>query len=210
MAKKRIFSIDALKKKKYQSLELDPYYAELMGIPERILTVIMYGESGSGKSVFALKFAEYFANAFGKGFYNSHEEGANKTIQDRVNNFDINAKRLWIADCYSFEEMCDHIQRTYCKLIVIDSVKYMNFTIAQLKELRERFAKRHLTIVMVDFGSSKGSPASGKDLIHASDVKMYFKDGRVHSISRYLGKPIEKQLFTPQSTKKQPTLFDHV
>jgi len=60
MAKKRIFSIDALKKKKYQSLELDPYYAELMGIPERILTVIMYGESGSGKSVFALKFAEYF------------------------------------------------------------------------------------------------------------------------------------------------------
>jgi len=86
----------------------------------------------------------------------------------------------------------------------------MNFTIAQLKELRERFAKRQLTIVMVDFGSSKGSPASGKDLIHASDVKMYFKDGRVHSISRYLDKPIEKQLFTPQSAKKQPTLFDHV
>lgn len=208
MAKKRIFSIDAIKNKKYHSLELDPKYAELMGEPERNFTAIMYGESGSGKSVFALQFAEYFANEFGKGFYNSHEEGANKTIQDRVINFNVTAKRLWIADCYDFEEMCDHIQRTYCRLVVIDSVKYMNFTIAQLKDLRERFAKRQLTIIMIDFGASKGSPTSGKDLIHVSDVKMYFKDGIVHSTSRYLDKPIQKRLFTPQTANKQPSLFD--
>lgn len=208
MAKKIIFSIDALKKKKYQSLELDPCYTELMGTPERVVTILMYGESGSGKSVYALKFAEYFANTFGKSFYNSHEEGANQTIQDRINNFNINANRLWIGDCYDFEELCDHIQRTYCKLIVIDSVKYMRFTVEQLKELRERFARRQLSIVMIDFGASKGNPASGKDLLHASDIKMYFKDGMVHSISRYLKNPVKKRLFIPQTEKKQPTLFD--
>lgn len=61
---------------------------------------------------------------------------------------------------------------------------------------------------MIDFGESKGKPASGKDLIHASDVKMYFKDGTVHSTSRYLDKPVQTRLFTPQIANKQPTLFD--
>lgn len=63
---------------------------------------------------------------------------------------------------------------------------------------------------MVDFGLVKDKPASGIDLLHASDVKMFFKNGRVHCTSRYTPRPVEKQLFTPQSAKKQPTLFDHV
>lgn len=208
MAKKRIFSVKAIKQKRYEFLDLEPKYKELMGEPERNFTAILYGESGSGKSVFALQFAEYFADNFGKVLYNSHEEGANKTIQDRVNNFEVDAKRLWIADCFDFEEMCDYIQRNYYRLVIIDSVKYMRFTIEQLKELRERFSRRQITILMIDFGAAKGSPASGKDLIHASDVKMFFKNGTVHSTSRYLDKPNQKQLFKPQTANNQPTLFD--
>lgn len=208
MAKKRIFSIKAIKEKKYQYLDLAPEYAFLMGEAEKKFIGLFYGESGSGKSVFTLQFAAYFARNFGKVLYNSHEEGANKTIQDRVNNFNIDAKRLWIADTFSFEEMCSYIEKNYYRLVIIDSVKYMNFTVDQLKRLRELFAKRQLSIIMIDFGKSKGNPASGIDLLHAADIKLYFKNGRVHALSRYLGKPVEKQLFTPQSAKTQPTLFD--
>lgn len=208
MAKRKIYSVKALKEKSYQTLELDEKYAKLMGSPAKKFIAILYGESGSGKSVFTLEFADYFAKTFGKTLYNSHEEGANKTIQDRINNFNISSTKLFIADSLSFDEMCNYIEKNYYRCVILDSVKYMSFTIDQLKDLGKRFAKRQLCIMMIDFGSSKGSPASGKDLIHAADVKMYFKDGRVYSISRYLDQPAEVQLFKPQTSKKQPTLFD--
>jgi len=197
-----------MKEKKFHTLDFDEFYAKLMGKPERKFTMMCYGESGSGKSVFLVKFANYFAKQFGKSLYNSHEEGANQTIQNRINNYDIDAVKLFIGDAMTFEDMCTVIEKNYYRLIVIDSVKYMSFTFNQLKELRKRFANRQLCIVMVDFGSVKGSPDSGKDLIHASDVKMYFKNGRVYSISRYLDTPVELQLFHPnKSQTAQQSLF---
>ena len=207
MAKQQIFSIQALQNKKFKTLELNEEYKLLFGNPERKFTGIFYGESGSGKSVQMLKFADYFAKNFGKTLYNSHEEGVNQTIQDRINNFDISATKLYVANALSFEDMCEKIERNYYRLVVIDSVKYMGFTFTQLKELRKRFANRQLSVLMVDFGSAKGRPDSGRDLLHACDVKIYFKDGRVYSVSRYLDAPAEKQLFIPQRKTNQPTLF---
>ena len=208
MATREIFSVKTLKEKKYHMMELAPEYAKLMGQPERKFTAIHYGESGSGKSVHTLRFADYFAKNFGKVLYNSHEESINKTIQDRINNFNIDAKNLFVANAINFNRMCDYIRKNYYKLVIIDSVKYMNFTIDELKELRTSFAKRQISVIMIDFGDTKGKPASGKDLIHASDIKMYFNNGRVYSISRYLDKPVEQQIFIPQEVKKQPSLFN--
>ena len=205
---REIFNIKTIREKKFHRLELISEYAELMGIPEKKFIGIFYGESGSGKSVYVLRFANYFAKNFGKVLYNSHEEKVNQTIQDRIFNFNVDAQRLWVANGIPFERMCEYIEKNYYRLIIIDSVKYMNFTIDQLKELRERFAKRLLSIIMIDFGEAKGKPASGKDLIHASDIKMYFKNGLVHSTSRYLDQPTEKQLFVQKNSKKQYSLFD--
>lgn len=207
MAKREIFSVKALREKNYHTFLFSPEFAHLMGDPEKKFTSIHYGESGSGKSVFTLRFADYFAQKFGKVLYNSHEEAVNKTIQNRIVNFEIESPKLYVANAIPFGRMMDAIERNYYRLVIIDSVKYMGFTIDNLKELREHFAKRQLSIVMIDFGQSKGKPDSGKDLIHASDVKIYFKDGRAYSISRYLDKPAEKQLFIPQQAKQQLTLF---
>ena len=205
---KKIYSVKSMKDKRFHVLEFNEFYAKLMGKPERNFTMMCYGESGSGKSVFLMQFSDYFAKTFGKSLYNSHEEGANQTIQNRINNFNIDAQKLFVADAMTFDEMCTAIEKNYYRLVIIDSVKYMGFTFNQLRDLRKRFAKRLLCICIVDFGSSKGSPDSGKDLLHASDVKMYFKNGRVYSISRYLEAPVEHQLFMPQkSTNQHPTLF---
>jgi len=208
MAKKKIFSVKSMKEKKFHTLELDEFYAKLMGKPERKFTMMCYGESGSGKSVFLMQFSNYFAKTFGKSLYNSHEEGANQTIQDRINNFGIDASKLFIADAMTFDEMCTVIEKNYYRLVIIDSVKYMGFTFNQLRELRKRFANRLLCICIVDFGKVQGTPDSGTDLLHASDVKLFFKKGRVYSISRYLDTPVEVQLFHPsKSQTAQQTLF---
>ena len=205
--KRQIYNINTLKDKKFKTLAFNEQYVQLFGSPQRNFVAMCYGESGSGKSVFLLQFADYFARNFGKVLYNSHEEGVNQTVVDRINNFDIGAKKLFIGNALTFDEMCEKIERNYYRLIIIDSVKYMNFTFAQLKELRTRFAKRQIVLIMVDFGKTKGSPQSGVDLLHASDVKMFFKDGVVSSVSRYLPKPTKKTLFVPERENKYPTLF---
>lgn len=61
MAKREIFSVKALLEKKCHLMELAPEYVRLMSQPERKFTGILYGESGSGKSVYTLRFADYFA-----------------------------------------------------------------------------------------------------------------------------------------------------
>jgi predicted ATP-dependent serine protease len=208
--KRKIYNINTLKEKKFKTLTFSEKYAALFGNPQRNFIAMCYGESGSGKSVFLLQFADYFARHFGKVLYNSHEEGINQTVVDRINHFDIGAKKLFVGNALTFGDMCEKIERNYYRLVIIDSVKYMGFTFAQLKELRARFAKRQIVVIMVDFGKTKGSPQSGVDLLHASDVKMFFKDGVVNSISRYLPEPVKKTLFVPKRESKYPSLFQDI
>ncbi len=205
MGKREIYNIKSIKAKKYRVLDLGKYN-EWFGDVEGRFNGMFYGESGSGKSVAALQFAQFYANNIGKVLYNSHEEGVRKTIQDRVLDFEIEADKLWIADAMPFERMMYKITRNYYRLVVIDSIQYMEFTFDQLQEMRETFAKRHLSILMVSFGK-KNNPDKAKEHLHACDVKCFFSNGKVLSYGRYLSKPVTKQLFVPTGTVNHPTLF---
>jgi len=207
MATRKIYNIKSIQARNYNILDLG-LYASYMGKPESKFVAMNYGGSGSGKSVHALKFSDFYARHYGKVLYNSHEEAIHKTIQDRINDFEISAPKLYVGDRLSYEEMCYKIERNYYRLAVIDSVQYMNFTMPQLHEMRERFKKRNLSILMVSFGDSKGNPTNAKPLLHASDIKLFFKDGKVHSHGRYLSKPVDKVLFVPNQTVQQGKLFD--
>ncbi len=198
MAARNIYNIKSIQERNYKILDLGKY-SPLMGRPENRFTAMMYGESGSGKSVFTLQFADYYSHYYGKVLYNSHEEGVNQTIKDRITDFDIKSPKLWVGNKLDYEQMCHKIERNYYRLVVVDSVQYMNFSFEQLKEMRERFKKRHLSIVLVSFGQSQGKPAGAGaiDLLHASDIKLFFKNGTCHSHGRYLSKPVSQRLFVP-------------
>ena len=206
MATRKIFNVKTIKDKNYKTLNIGSYN-ELFGRPESKFIAMNYGESGGGKSVFTLQFAEFFANNFGKVLYNSHEEGVNQTLRDRIVEFNIDAPKLYFGNKLSFDEMVDKIQRNYYRLVIIDSVQYMNFTYAQLKELTAKFSRRQLSIILVSFGTAKGSPTKATDLLHACDIKAYFKNGRVNITSRYLSKPVNKVLFNEQNSGQQLSLF---
>jgi hypothetical protein len=203
-----IYNVKTIQDKRYDTLDLGEYNG-LFGRCESRFVVTLYGHSGSGKSVFALRLADYFAKNIGKTLYNSHEEKINQTLRDRINEWNIDAPRLFFGNALKFERMVDVIRKNYYRAVFIDSVKYMDFTDAQLKELREIFAKRKLAIVMVNFGEKLGVPSgtSGKDLLHASDVKCFFKGGRLNVTSRYLQAPVDRVLFGSKYAEKQLTLF---
>lgn len=203
-----IFNIKTIREKKYDTLDLGEYN-ELLGRCESRFIAMLYGHSGSGKSVFALRLADYCAKHVGKTLYNSHEEKVNQTIQDRINEWNIDASKLFFGNALNFDRMVDVIRKNHYRVVIIDSVKYMDFTADQLKELRETFAKRKLSIIMVNFGDKLGVPSGtyGKDLLHASDVKCFFKAGCLNVTSRYLPAPVDKVLFGKTIPSKQLTLF---
>lgn len=210
MAKKKVnpyryHSLKQLKQKRYEIIETNPRFKALFGdLPTKFI-IMNYGASGSGKSVLTMQLCETLADN-GRVLYNSHEEKDNKSMQDRVNTFNIEHPRITVAVGVPFEEMCRKIKTGGYSFAVIDSVQYMAFTYDQLKELSELGKrKKKFGIIMVSFGQSKGNPKNAVDHLHAADVKMFFKHGLVDVESRYLGKPVKKQLFKPENS--QPTLF---
>jgi predicted ATP-dependent serine protease len=202
---RNIFNVKAIKEKKYNPMVLDEYYKNIMGEVDSKFTGTLYGGSGAGKSVFALQFANWFANNIGKALYNSHEEAVNKTIQDRVNQWNIDAPKLYFGNKLDYETMCKKIVANKYRLVIIDSVKYMDFTADQLYDFNYRFRKRSICLLMVAFGTGIGSTDGAKDHLHASDVKLYFTKGKIHSHGRYISAPKNITLFKP--TVEEVNLF---
>lgn len=206
MSNYRYLSIKQLKGKTYETIDLGERFRPLFGLIQTKFVIMNYGNPGSGKSVFTLELCEALS-AHGRVLYNSHEEKDNKTLQDRVKEFNIESGKITIAVSVPFDEMVSKIKRGKYSYAVIDSVQYMGFTYDQLKELSELAKrKRKFGVIMVSFGNKKYNPKNAVDLLHASDVKCYFHNGFIEVESRYLKAPKKAQLF--KSTNKQPTLFD--
>jgi archaellum biogenesis ATPase FlaH len=202
----KIISIKTLKNKQYETINLGDEYNALFGTLQSRFVMMCYGPSGSGKSVFALRLAARLAKE-GKVLYNSHEEKDNKTLQDRTIEFEIEAPRLFIGVSLDFDQMVAKIKSNHYHFIVIDSVQYMAFTYDQLIALGEVFKrKKKFGVIMVSFGNTAGNPDRAKELLHASDVKCFFKNGGVNVVSRYLKNPVGKLLFSTRNTN-QLSLF---
>lgn len=206
----RIFSIKAIKAKRYDTIDLGEYYNNLLGNIESRTAIFAYGTSGSGKSVFILKLSDHFSIKHGKAIYNSHEEATKKSIQDRINNFEISSVKLFIGEQISFDDMMRKIKSNYYRLAVIDSVQYMQFTYAQLIELNETFKKRKIVLIIVSSGQAYKKPDCSKDIMHACDVKMFFDKGEAIVDSRYKNQTVKTRIFTPDKAGiVQKTLFDN-
>jgi len=205
----RYLSIGQLKAKKYETIDLGERYNTLFGIMQTKFVIMMYGRSGCGKSVLTLQLCDELSK-HGKVLYNSHEERDNKTLQDRVNDFEISSKKITIAVSVPFDAMYEKIKRGHYSYVVIDSVQFMSFTYEQLKQLIQAFKKKKkFGIIMVSRGDAKYNPKGAVEHLHACDVKCYLKNGHIDIESRYLKAPVSKRLFAPekQNTNGQTSLF---
>lgn len=180
----KIISLKNLKEKHFHCLEFQGLWLELIGKPERNFKVLTYGVEKSGKSTLMIRFADYLATDFGKVFYNSHEEGFSKTLQDRLNSNNITASNLFFGHKVSFEEMMDDsFKRKYFKTIFIDSLQYMNMTYTQYKQLTDKYKNK--SFVFISQINGRGKIKGGTDISHAVDVKIFTKDGYAKVQSRF-------------------------
>lgn len=202
----KAINVAQLLAKKYTDVELGEFKEELGNIEGKTV-ITYYGPAGSGKSVRALQLANLLAAKYGKTLYNSHEERLNKTLQDRVRSFNIDSPNLKLADGWDFDTLMERTKKNKYRVVVIDSVQYMKFTIEQFRKFKHEFRKRNIIVIMLQFGTGLGKPGD-KDLLHASDVKVYVNNGKLISLSRYNSKPCKKTLFSTKQVKEAPIEFE--
>ena len=96
--------------------------------------MIVYGKPGQGKSYFTLELSEYLASNFGTVLFNSSEEGASLSLQNKINNF--NMENIFLGSADHVNSLQFLLTQSPYKFVVIDSVNHMNITSEDLRKLR--------------------------------------------------------------------------
>ena len=130
-------SIQKLIRKKFKIIPITGDFKELIGLPECSGSIIIYGDSGNGKTTFALKLVKHLCQ-FKKVGYNSIEEKAKFSFQQAVKNanlMSVNSKfKIWVS--LTVEELKEELNRPKSPDVVfIVSVQYLRMKQSSTNEL---------------------------------------------------------------------------
>lgn len=190
MELRRAISIDQLEKMKFKSMNFSGKWAASIGDVVAIRgSWIIYGDSGNGKTDFAIQLAKYLTK-FGKVAYDTIEEGASLTFQIAIKRHKLTAaeKRRFVILDEDIEELIERLSRQKSPdIIIIDSLQFANITNAQYKNLVRMFpSKLFIWISHADGKKPRGALAIYVE--YNSHVKIRVQGFRAIIKGRYGGK----------------------
>lgn len=172
---------------KYKTLPINSQWVDIIGLPESNFRMIIYGESGGGKTTFAMKLAVMLTD-LGKVYYNSSEQGEGKSIQDafrRAGVADCPKGSFMLADRHTFLEMMDTLgKKRSAQFVFIDSLNYLNLTKTQYQTLVETFPKKVFIIISWSEGK-RPLGDNARAIEYMVDIKVRVNDGEVIALSRF-------------------------
>jgi DNA polymerase III delta prime subunit len=185
---KRAVSVDQLLKKKFIEMPFEGKWEASFGIPERSGVWIIWGNSGNGKTNFALQLARYLAT-FGKVAYDTLEEGARKSFQIAVRRAKMEsvAGNFTILNREHLEDLKVRLRKKKSpQIIIIDSIQYSGLTKSEYIALKEEFDdKLFIFISHAEGKNPKGSLANFTR--YDADIKIRIEGYKAFPTSRYGG-----------------------
>ena len=173
---------------KYETMDFDGPWLDAFGRPERRGVWIIWGNSGTGKTTFALQLCKYLCR-FGKVAYDSLEEGACLTMQNafrREGMMEVN-KRFLLIDNENMEELSVRLKRQKSPdIMVIDSFQYTGMNYRQYIEFKERHRRKLLIFISHADGKLPNGRAA-KSLMYDASLKIYVEGFRAFSKGRFNG-----------------------
>ncbi|MDA3910967.1 MAG: AAA family ATPase [Bacteroidales bacterium] len=172
----QVLNSEKLKTMKFETIKLDPEFAELIGEPSEGAAIMIYGGPGSGKSTFEVLFGKSLAEYNDKKvLIITDEEGFSKTMQEKLDRLDAYHKNIFIA-----EEIPGDIKSF--DVVFFDSVQSLQLTPEQL----EKFHKDHpRTLMVFVFQVTKDGKFKGEEEFeHIVDVVLHADQGIVTSIGK--------------------------
>lgn len=125
MTVKKAYSVADIEKRSFKIVQLKGEWQRHLGEMERSGSVLILGDSGHGKTTYALKKSKAICNSE-KVLYNTAEEGIRASWQRSVelNNMkSVKGKFRYVKD--SYEELFERLKmKRQPKVVIIDSVQY--------------------------------------------------------------------------------------
>lgn len=192
--------------KSFDVYDFENQWLESFGQPEKNFTMSITGESGHGKTEFAIQFTKMMAQ-FTKVHYCSYEQGIGKSLQDAIKRNDMTSLKgnVMFSSGETFEDLIVRLKRKASgRIVIIDSQDYSDLTTAQYKLLKKTFPKKSFVVISWAKGDKPKNQAA-RDIEYMSCIKVLVKNFKAHPRSRFGGnKPFiiwDKKENTPVQTK---------
>jgi replication-associated recombination protein RarA len=168
---------------KFNGIEFEGKWAEVIGQPERRHSWIVWGQSGSGKTTFNMQLAKHIS-LFEQVLYNSMEEGVSASIQEAYRRAGITSRDRVNLVSEGMKDLQTRLERKKSPSVVfIDSIKYTRFRWADYQAFKARFPNKLLIWV----GHATGKEPKGalaEDIRYDAFVKIYTEGFRAFVTSR--------------------------
>lgn len=206
MAKRVItYSPKRITEKNFNTYEVNEEWQKLLGFPSENFTSVMYGLSRSGKSTFALKFAQYFSETFNKKtLYVAAEEGISQTLQERIKQNNITSNKIRFVLYRKVDEIEHAINRVRPRFIIIDSAQRCGLSLKELLRLKDGQGKKIRSWHIILQVNHNGKIDGKHKWIHETDIEINLKNGIAIADGRW-GQGTMKVL--DKLNQKQLTLF---
>lgn len=185
---KRGISVTELTKKKFKQMGFAGKWKAAIGDPGLTGVWIVWGNSGNGKTRFALQLAKYIAQ-FAKVAYNSLEEGISKSFQKAVIETQIAdvSGSFILLDRESLDDLKLRLaKRRSPSVIFIDSFQYTGLNKQQYIQLKSEFPNKLFIFISHAEGKHpEGRPA--KFVRYDADVKIRIEGYKAFCTSRFGG-----------------------
>lgn len=187
----RVLGLQQLLQKKYDYITLPSGIEESFGRLVENFLMIVWGNSGNGKSSFLMQFIKPLMDAnIGKGLYVSLEEGFEASIQANVLRHltDEYMGKIEFADYeMTYEKLCEKLsKRKSPKFIIIDSLQYWNINYDKYKALKELFPRK--TFIFISHADGQHpSGTTAKQIRYDVPVKVRVEGYVAFVVSRFGG-----------------------
>ena len=184
----RAASLDQVLRTRFKVLPFEGEWKEAIGCPELTGSWIVWGNSGNGKTRFALQLCKYLCQ-FGRVAYDSLEEGVSVSLVKAIKETHMMEvrRKFVVLDKEPIDQLTERLERPKSPDIVcVDSLQYTGMSYEQYKALKERFPKKlFIWISHADGTLPEGRVA--KKVRFDFNVKVFVQAYRAEPVSRYGG-----------------------
>ena len=187
-SKKRALTAREVLSMKKAVLPFEGKWADAFGTPERTGVWFIWGNSGNGKTDFAMQLCKELCK-YGRVAIDSLEEGAGLTVQNNYIRHGISAnnKRMLLLNCESMEELSERMNKHKSPdFYVIDSFQYTQMSYKDYIRFKE--AHRDKLIIFTSHADGRNpSGRAAKSVMYDATLKIWVEGWRAFSKGRFIG-----------------------
>jgi hypothetical protein len=183
---KRAISMAELALTKFDVIPMQGKFKDLIGQPEKTGVIIIWGDSGEGKTEFALQLADELAQ-YGRVLYNSIEEGVSESLKGSIARIGlIHRKNVLLLDKEPMNDLAIRLEkRRSADFVFLDSWQYMQMLPLNFKNFTNHL--RHKLFIVLSHANGKLPKGSGDTIRYDAFVKIRIEGYKAFAQSRYGG-----------------------